>query len=71
MAVKTYTEQLADVQAAIMAVESGSQAYSVGGQSLSRANLRDLYEREKYLRAMVAREDAGGIGIKYAVPERG
>lgn len=70
MAIKTYTEQLADVQAAISAAE-GSQAYSIGGQSLSRPNISELYRQERYLRAMVAREGASGIEIKYAVPERG
>jgi hypothetical protein len=63
MAIKTYTEQLESVQAAIDKIESGGQAYSIGGRSLTRADLPTLYAREKQLRALVDRENRGG-GIR-------
>lgn len=71
MAVKTYAQQLEEVQAAITAVETGAQGYSMAGRSLTRANLQTLYDREKYLRAMVVREGAKGLDTKYVVVEPG
>lgn len=70
MAVKTYSEQLEEVQAAIAAIEGGAQSYSIGDRSLSRGNLKALYEREAYLRAMVARSESGGLKPKYGLPAR-
>jgi len=56
-AIKTYAEQLEEVQAAIIAIESGGvQSYTAFGRSLTRANLKDLYDREKWLRMMTDRE---------------
>lgn len=71
MAVETYTEQLERVQAAIAAIESGAQSYSVAGRSLTRADLSTLYSREKWLRGMAARETATnpGMQVKYVVPQ--
>ena len=66
MAVKTYSEQLEDVQTAIAAIEGGSQEYTIGGavsRSVKRGDLDTLYAREKWLRKMSAREDRGG-GIR-------
>lgn len=69
MAVKTYAQQLEEVQTAIASIESGAQSYSIAGRSLSRADLKTLYDREKWLRTMAAREEAGGkISIQYGVP---
>jgi hypothetical protein len=64
MAIKTYTEQLESVQTAIATIESGGQAYSISGRSMSRADLETLYAREKWLRGMAARESAGRSGIR-------
>lgn len=70
MAIKTYTEQLEAVQAAIEAIETGAQSYSISGRSLTRANLADLYARERHLRTMVARENnSSRITVQYVVPE--
>ena len=66
MAIKTYNEQLEEVQAAIAAIEGGSQSYTIGGRSLSRGNLKDLYEREKWLRTMANRETNGGVRVRGA-----
>lgn len=67
MAIKTYTEQLEEVQAAITAVMSG-QSYEIAGRKLVRANLKELTDREQYLRVMADRETRGGIRIQGATP---
>jgi len=59
VAIKTYREQLEEVQAAISAVLSGAQDYQLNGRRITRANLGELDRREKYLRAMVDRETNG------------
>lgn len=71
MAIKTYTQELEEVQAAIGAVLSGAQSYAANGRSLTRADLKTLYEREKFLRTMSAREteNGGRAKIQYVVPE--
>jgi len=70
MAVKTYLEQLEDVQTAIGAIENGAQSYTMGTRSLTRASLVTLYMREKFLRSMVAREDnSNKIIIQYGMPD--
>ena len=70
MAIKTYTEQLESVQAAIEAIEGGSQSYSIGGRSLSRADLGTLYARENVLMAKAVRETAGRTGprVRNSIP---
>ena len=70
MALRTTTEKLESVQAAIAAIEGGAQSYSISGRSLTRANLAELYKQERFLEKKLARESAGGIGIQYAVPEK-
>lgn len=56
MAIKTYNEQLEEVQTAISQILTGAQSYSIGGRSLTRADLPTLVAHEKYLRAMADRE---------------
>ena len=69
MTATTYAAQLANVQAAIEAIETGAQAYSVaGGRSKTAADLDTLYRREKYLRRMAQRETDGGIRVTAATP---
>lgn len=73
MAVKTYTEQLESVQAAIEAIEGGAQAYTIqtaaGARTVTRATIFRLYEREKELRRLVARESkGGGARVRYGTP---
>lgn len=70
MAVKTYAQQLEEVQTAISTIEGGSQSYSIAGRSLTRGDLATLYSREKWLRNMAAREEegtSGKIGIQYII----
>lgn len=68
MTVKTYTEQLEEVQTAITAILTGAQSYSNRGQSAERANLKTLYEAEARLRILVARETSGGINVTGVTP---
>lgn len=65
---KTYAEQLDEVQAAIEAIEVRGQSYSIGGRSLTRADLKTLYAREERLRALVDRAARGGMRVRYGTP---
>ncbi|MCK5219103.1 hypothetical protein KAR10_06260 [bacterium] len=62
MAVKTYAEQLEEVQTAIAKAEK-VQAFSIKDRSSSFADLETLYKRETWLRRMATREARGG-GIR-------
>jgi len=54
-------EQLASVQAAIASIENGgASSYSIGNRSVSKLNLKDLYEREQVLIQRLARESGSG-----------
>jgi len=68
MTVKTYAEQLEEVQTAISAILSGAQSYSIGGRSKTSADLRTLQDMEKHLRAMADRETNGGIRVTGVTP---
>jgi hypothetical protein len=69
MAIKTYAEQLEEVQAAISNILTGAQQYSYEGRQITRAHLAKLWDQEKRLRIMVKREAAGGgISVYGATP---
>ena len=72
MAVKTYSEQLEEVQAAITRILTGAQSISVSGQVGGRgttfADLSALQERERWLRDQVALETRGSIRVIGATP---
>jgi len=59
----TLAAQLASVQTVIAAIESGAQAASSEGESLTRADLKTLYDREERLLNKIAREDRGNISV--------
>jgi len=59
----TLAAQLANVQAAIAAIESGAQAASSEGESLTRADLKTLYDREERLLNKINRADRGRITV--------
>jgi len=59
----TLAEQLASVQAAIAAIESGAQSTTNDGQTLARADLRTLYAREERLLNKIDRGDRGRITV--------
>ena len=69
MTVKTYLEQLEEVQAAISAILTGAQQYSMEGRLITRASLNTLFMQEKRLRMMVKRDQSGGgISVYGATP---
>ena len=49
MAVKTTQQQLEEVQAAITALLTGAQSYTIDGRTITKANLKDLHAREEVL----------------------
>lgn len=65
--IKSYTDQLIEVQAAISEALK-AQMYQIQGRMLSRAALRDLQDREKYLRSMVDSESRGGRRVRGITP---
>lgn len=70
MTVTSYSTQLESVQAAIAAIEGGAQSYSIAGRSMSRGDLKTLYEREERLRALVERESSsnGRVRVRGVTP---
>ena len=62
-------QQLAEVRTAISAVLTRGQSIMLmdGGaqRQLTRANLKQLQERERQLEIEVARLERGGIGVNY------
>jgi len=68
MATESYQVQLERVQASIAKIESGAQAVSYDGRSLTRADLKTLYEREAQLRSLVDKASRAGGRIGRAIP---
>lgn len=68
MAIKSYSEQLEEVQAAISRLMEDGQAWGQGQRSRSEARLAELEAREQRLRRIVARKQRGGIRRFQAVP---
>lgn len=58
---ETLETQLARVQEAIAAIESGAQEYQIANRRLTKANLATLYARESMLKAEIARRDGGDL----------
>lgn len=62
-------QQLAEVRTAISAVLTRGQSFMImdGGaqRQLTRANLKQLQERERQLEIEVSRLERGGIGVNY------
>lgn len=61
--IDTYTAQLTSVRAAILAIESGAQDYSMGGARVTKADLATLYKRESELEGKIAGETYGTRGL--------
>jgi len=68
---ETKQQQLTDVRTAINVVLTRGQSYMVmdGGaqRQVSRANLKQLQERERQLEIEVSRLERGGIGVNYGL----
>ena len=65
-------QQLEEVRAAISKIITHGQAYQImdGGaqRQLTRANLKNLQDRESRLELEVSRLERGGIGVNYGMP---
>lgn len=57
---KSYKEQLEEIQKAISDILSGAQEASYNGQKVKKADLNVLFTQEKYLRCKVSRDPSGG-----------
>ncbi len=66
--IKTFTEQLAEVQQAITDILTGAQEASYNGQKVVKADLDALQKREEYLQAKVVSEKRGGIRVRGGLP---
>ena len=51
----TLAERLTSIQAAIAAIESGSQSYSILGRTYTKAELKVLYDQERYIESRIDR----------------
>ncbi len=54
-------EMLDSVNAAIMAIAVGGQSYKIGSRSLTRADLRQLYNIKNDLTAQLMTEKSGNL----------
>jgi hypothetical protein len=65
-------QQLSEVRQAISAVLLRGQAFIIMDgnmqRQVTRANLKQLQERERQLEVEVARMERGGIGVNYGMP---
>ncbi len=66
--IKSYEEQLIEVQQAISDILSGAQEASYNGQKVRKADLIALQQREEYLQNKVAQKRRGGIRVRGATP---
>jgi hypothetical protein len=58
----TTTKGMLDaVNSAIMAIAVGGQSYKIGSRSLTRADLKQLYNIKNDLTAQLAAESSGGL----------
>lgn len=62
--IKTYEEQLVEVQQAITDVLTGAQEAYYNNQKVKKADLAVLQERERWLLAKVNRKKRGGIRVR-------
>jgi hypothetical protein len=62
MALKTTLEQLEEVQTAISAVMAG-QSYSIAGRNVTKANLKELSDREAILLERYKKETGQGTAV--------
>ena len=68
--IKTYEEQLVEVQEAITAILTGAQEASYNNQKVRKADLSALQAREEYLQKQIALKKRGGIPVRGATPKR-
>ena len=59
MAERTLAQKIEDNDAAIEAIETGAQSYSIAGRTYTRADLATLYKQADRLAAKAARAASG------------
>lgn len=64
----TLEDKLTRVQTAIAAIETGGQSVSYEGRTVTKGDLKTLYERESYLEKKIERKTRGGIRMRGGVP---
>ena len=55
------TQGMLSVNSAIMAIAVGGQSYKIGSRSLTRADLKQLYQIKNDLTAQLQRENASSL----------
>lgn len=60
----TYTEQLAQLEAAIAKAEKGQEVTLDNGQRIRRGDLAAMYAERRRLTPLAAREAAGRTGVR-------
>ena len=66
--IKTYEDQLVEVQEEITAILTGAQEASYNNQKVRKADLSALQAREEYLQKQIALKKRGGIPVRGATP---
>jgi|GEM_PF-2192323 len=65
---KSVEEQLEETEAAIAAVESRGQRFTIKDRELWRADLKHLEARRESLKRELARSKRGGIRVQRIIP---
>lgn len=68
MAIKSYIEQLEEVQTAISDILTNAQEATYNGQRVRKADLDILQKREEFLTNKVKVEKRGGIRVRGGTP---
>lgn len=56
-------KQYESLCSAIAAIENGAQSYNVDGQSVTKANLATLYNRQKALESKLRQENGENLSV--------
>lgn len=68
MIIKTYTQQLEEVQQAISDILTGAQEATYNGQRVRKADLDMLQKREEWLQNKITSQKRGGIRVYGGTP---
>lgn len=66
---KSYEQQLEEVQQAITDILTGAQEASYNGQRVRKADLDMLQKREEWLTKQIGTKQRGGIRVRIGVPQ--
>ena len=67
--IKSYEEQLIEVQQAVTDILTGAQEASYNGQRVRKADLDMLQKREEWLIKKLENKNRGGIRVRTGVPQ--